>query len=105
MNIELKYKLYLIDPINYPFPEWNMCENLLGNLGNIKMNEYVYIDGKFIYKYSNKYKDYVFCISSQNIHSFFDKFELECIIITNIIKLFIEYRYNIRIDSIIFYNK
>jgi hypothetical protein len=37
MDILKKYKLYQIDK-SLEFPEWNLCEKLLGNLGEIKYN-------------------------------------------------------------------
>jgi hypothetical protein len=58
MNIELKYKLYLIDPISYTYPElpqWILYEELLGNLGKIEKDKDVYIDDKFMYHYNSKY--------------------------------------------------
>jgi hypothetical protein len=63
MNIELKYKLYLIDPKQFPLSEWTLCERLLGKFGKIEEYETCYIDGKFQYKYiSNNRK---FWLSTQ----------------------------------------
>jgi hypothetical protein len=49
-DIEHIHKLCIIDK-SLEFPEWILCEELLGNLGEIKENEDYYHDGKFIYRY------------------------------------------------------
>jgi hypothetical protein len=94
MNIELKYKLYLIDN-TLDFPEWNMCENLLGNLGVIKENEEVYIDSKYMYNYYSK--NGIFWLSYNNIWSFFEsEFNMDYTNIQQLTRIYIECTYNLK---------
>jgi hypothetical protein len=95
MDILKKYKLYLIDSINCPFPEWTMCEKLLGNLGKIKYDEYVYIDGGYIYYHDSKNGN--FCLSYANIWKVFeDEIKLNHSDIQQLTKIYIENTYNLK---------
>jgi hypothetical protein len=94
MDLELKYKLYLIDK-SLTFPEWIVCKELLGNLGDIKYDEDEYIDGKFIYHYNSK-KD-IFYLSYFNIWSVFDeKYNMNYADIQELTLLYIENTYNLK---------
>jgi hypothetical protein len=94
MDILKKYKLYLIDN-SLEFPEWKLCEELLGGLGKIEESKDVYINGKFIYHYDSKNGN--FYLSYENIWSFFeDKFNMEDINIKHITTLYIENTYYLK---------
>jgi hypothetical protein len=60
MDILKIYKLYLINPTCYPFPEWNLCEKLLGNLGRFEENKIIYLNNEPFYKYVSKYNKIYF---------------------------------------------
>jgi hypothetical protein len=97
MDILNKYKLYLIDK-NLTFPEWKMCEYLLGGLGTIKENEDVYIDNIFIYNFSYN----TFQVSKTNIYSLFEsKFDIDELNFKILINLYIEHTYHIQCTNII----
>jgi hypothetical protein len=95
MDILKKYKLMLIDPINYPFPEWILCEELLGILGKIEENKDVYIDDKYVYYYDSKKG--IFYLSYKNIWSFFEnKFNMEHTDIQQVTSIYVEKTYNLK---------
>jgi hypothetical protein len=74
---------------------WNLCEKILGRLGKIKEDKYVFIDGKFMYTYNSKYQ--FFWLSYDNILSFFkSEFNMEYIDIQHVTSLYIEDTYNLK---------
>jgi hypothetical protein len=95
MDIEKRYKLFLIDK-SLEFPEWNLCEELLGGFGDIKKNISMYKDGEFVYLY-DIFKNKL--ILNDNIHEAFRlKYNMDVYNIDILIKCYIDYKYNILID-------
>jgi hypothetical protein len=93
-NVLKKYKLYLIDPINYHFPEYSLCKKIFGNLGELKYDEDIFINDKYMYKLITKNGG--LGLSYDNIWIFFEK-EIgmkDDWYIHYIIKLYFEIEYN-----------
>jgi hypothetical protein len=100
MDLLTKYKLYLIDN-SLEFNEWKLCQELLGILGKIEYDKDVYFDGKFMYKYDSKNSELI--LSHQHIWSFFeDKFNMEYTDIQQVISLYVEETYKLKVINNMF---
>jgi hypothetical protein len=98
MDILKKYKLMLIDPIEYSFPEWSLCEELLGNLGKIEENKEYYSNNK-IHKFYCKYNKIEghFWLSYVNIWSVFEnKLNMDDYEIEEITTFYIKVKYDLK---------
>jgi hypothetical protein len=99
-----KLKIYLIDN-SLKFPEFDMCEQLLGNFGIIKEVEDVYINGIRQYFFDNTDENnYEFGVCHEIHNTLSDTFDLDYTELQNLIILYIEYKYNILMKRIILYN-